>query len=798
VTSNEITIRVSAKDTTTAGLAQAEARAKASGENIVNTLASAGDRAGEQFTRRLDGKLRNSRGQFAKAGQESGEGFKDGLGSGLGGGGGGLFGGFFARLLAGVSDMASSAGKSLSSLFPALAGFASTTAATGGLNLLVGALLALAAAAAASVAVMVTLAPVVLLVGGAFGAANTLLVGLVGTFAVFSLGLGGLSDAWDAFGMASSGGGRSAAAAAHQTALAQREVKNATEALADAQRAAAAAQLAVTQARADETERLEDLSRNLASAQRGEEGAVIALARAEERLREVRRTRGHTALDMREAELAVRDAQAAIEDMHDRVGDLTKEQADGAKKGVEGSDQVQAALERQRQAQKDIEQATLRLADAQYALRDGMAASAGGVDKFAQAMAKLSPNGRALINTLIALKPQFDELKKSVQDRFLDGINLSFKDLATRWLPVLGPVLGSLAGKFNSLLKTIFTAAGRPQFIADIVEGMAGFGQFVERIGKSLDPMIGAFGKLSRASLPFLGELGDMIGGLVEKFSKWIESADKSGALTQFMKDAAQALRDIWDIGGLTIAVLGDFVEILFPQSKSNSTTFLAGVKAVLDDLHEWLADPTNQEKVRDWIEKIEGFVDKVATEWIPAALDWAEKINGWVKTVDGWIKKVEGWADAIGKTKDRIKANAHGLFDPIKAAFKEALNWVIDRWNGLHFTLPSASFFGTQIGGGSIGVSPIQRFAHGGIAGGLVEMNERGREFVKLPNGSMVIPNGTTEAMLSGASGGGSSTVTLIIDVRNATAEAAAFIRKMVSVEGGGSVQIAFGKAAR
>src|SRR5690606_4529343 len=73
-----------------------------------------------------------------------------------------------------------------------------TTAATGGLNLLAGALIAAAGAAAAAATGFVALAPVVLVAGGAIGAVATSITGLTGVVATLKLGLGGLGDALQA------------------------------------------------------------------------------------------------------------------------------------------------------------------------------------------------------------------------------------------------------------------------------------------------------------------------------------------------------------------------------------------------------------------------------------------------------------------------------------------------------------------------------------------------------------------------------------------------------------------------
>lgn len=52
---------------------------------VAKTTGDGGQRAGEEFTRGIDGKLRDSRGQFVKAGQDAGDGATEGLGRGLGG-----------------------------------------------------------------------------------------------------------------------------------------------------------------------------------------------------------------------------------------------------------------------------------------------------------------------------------------------------------------------------------------------------------------------------------------------------------------------------------------------------------------------------------------------------------------------------------------------------------------------------------------------------------------------------------------------------------------------------------------
>lgn len=282
-----------------------------------------------------------------------------------------------------------------------------------------------------------------------------------------------------------------------------------------------------------------------------------------------------------------------------------------------------------------------------------------------ETLARLSPNARALVRELEKLKGPLDNLRRFVQDRLLQGMNRQIRDLAGKWLPALRPMLGDLADRFNTFARRIFEALGDATFISNIREAMRGFGDAVDRVGRSMPGLIDAFGRLARASAPFLQELGDIVGDLVDKFSAWIKSADESGKLDQFMRDAAQALRDIWDIGGLVVGIVKELIDIFFPTSKDVSGSFLGGVKEALQDVKDWLADPENQQKIRD-------FVDEVK-EAALAIGEAARTIAGWVDKVQGWIDKIEEW-----------KTSLSTAWDSIKTTLEEKWNGIIGFFTGL------------------------------------------------------------------------------------------------------------------
>lgn len=105
-----------------------------------------------------------------------------------------------------------------------------------------------------------------------------------------------------------------------------------------------------------------------------------------------------------------------------------------------------------------------------------------------------------------------------------------------------------------------------------------------------------------------------------------------------------------------------------------------------------------------------------------------------------------------------RITSAVSGAFDGLKEAFRSAINFIIDGWNNLSFTLPAIKIAGKEVfGGTTIGTPNIPRLATGGITTGptlaVVGDNPGGREAVipldryDLTGGAQLVP--LLEAML-------------------------------------------------
>ncbi len=99
-----------------------------------------------------------------------------------------------------------------------------------------------------------------------------------------------------------------------------------------------------------------------------------------------------------------------------------------------------------------------------------------------------------------------------------------------------------------------------------------------------------------------------------------------------------------------------------------------------------------------------------------------------------------------------KISTAARGMFDGIKSAFRSAINFIVDKWNNLSFTLPSINVPGFgQVGGFRLDTPNIPRLASGGWAqpGETFLAGERGPELLTAGRGGAFVNNaGDTAAM--------------------------------------------------
>lgn len=451
---------------------------------------------------------------------------------------------------------------------------------------------ALGAAMAGTAAHAIALGQSAIVAAGAVALLPAALAGAVGTAIAAKIAFSGLGEAWKQTGAAAVSGGGSTVDIAHRVELAHREVRNATQALADAQRDAIAAQNALSRAREDEAERLEDLARSVARARLDERSATLGVAEARRRLQQARL--GGDALEIRRAKLAYEESILTLDEVKDRVEDLAKEQAEANAKGVEGSDAVQSAAQQQEQAQRALVAATERLADAQRGVAEASKTAGGGIDKAAMALAALAPSAREVILTLRALAPAWTAAAKVGQQATWAGVAGDFRALSAIYLPMTTTWFGRMGAAFNDAMRSTFKLAQTATFARDVDTAMNGVASTTAILATAIRPVVNAFMQFVVVGSQILPGIALEVGSIARRFEAWAIAARESGRMQEWMTSGIATLKQFGEIAkNLVMSVVAIF------RAGENTAT-LDGLVAASAAMRAWLESAEGQQKIAD------------------------------------------------------------------------------------------------------------------------------------------------------------------------------------------------------
>jgi TP901 family phage tail tape measure protein len=247
----------------------------------------------------------------------------------------------------------------------------------------------------------------------------------------------------------------------------------------------------------------------------------------------------------------------------------------------------------------------------------------------------------------------------------------------------------------------------------------------------------------------------DTLWPILQEVGAWLGTAfvalwDAARVAIGWVVERGQELWDLISTYVLPIVTeIGEFIGnafVLYFQGAKEVIGFVIDVFQELWDLVSTYVFPFLQ-TVGEWIGG--AFVTSVnlGKDAVGFLIDKFQAV--WDKVIavkDGITTKFEEVVTFITDLPDRIANAASGMWDGIGEAFRGAINWMIDMWNGLEFTLPEVDTHIPgigKVGGFGLSTPDIERLADGGIltSAGSVWVGERGPELLTLPKGASVTP---------------------------------------------------------
>lgn len=354
----------------------------------------------------------------------------------------------------------------------------------------------------------------------------------------------------------------------------------------------------------------------------------------------------------------------------------------------------------------------------------------------------------------------------------------------------LGPALGQIAGSLGralasvgistwQILLTTVDALARvaATVLVPAIQKLAGW---MERNQGVVTTLVGAWAAYRVAVMGSRVVTAAMAAAMVAKRGVMvaITGATRAYAAAQWLLNKALIANPI----GLIIAAVAALVAGIVLLWK-NSETFRNIVTGALDAVAaaaKWLWEKAIKPAwagIKLAFEAVAGVVSwwwenvtKRVFDAVVAAAKWVwdmikryfgfwrgvlENVVGWVSDARQWIvDRFTAIVDFVKGLPGRIRRAASGMWDGIKNAFRSALNWIIDKWNGLSFTLPEMNLGPLgKVGGWTLRPPRIPRLAQGGIVpatpgGRVVRVAEAGEA-------EAIIPLSKLDGVVGGASAG-------------------------------------------
>ena len=281
--------------------------------------------------------------------------------------------------------------------------------------------------------------------------------------------------------------------------------------------------------------------------------------------------------------------------------------------------------------------------------------------------------------------------------------------MTARVVPVL-----STAGRYVKRLAVAFSRDGLSGAVAEV--------------RASLEPLTGWMTRNKPIVLGIAAAVGVV---LVAAFVSWAIAAGSAAIATIAAAAPVIAL-------GVAVAALVAGVVCAY-ENVGFFRTAVDALKTALQVSFEWIR--TNVPQI----------IGRVVDAFGPLFTVFAKVVSAYIGV---WTKLVQigGYiVEFFTGLPARVRRGVSGMFDGLKDAFKTAINWVIDKWNGLGFTLPDMGIDipwdgrgPYKFGGQTFRVKPqIPGLSAGGTvtASGAVLVGERGPEMLQLPRAAQVTP---------------------------------------------------------
>jgi hypothetical protein len=222
----------------------------------------------------------------------------------------------------------------------------------------------------------------------------------------------------------------------------------------------------------------------------------------------------------------------------------------------------------------------------------------GDMEKFNEALEKLSPSARRVAREFKALMPFFKELQQIAQENLFSSLVGQVERLGKVLGPVLKRGVGGVTSEFGTLLGNIGTTLARPESVRTLDRLFQTVTRIIAAFNLPVSNFLLSIINAIDASLPSVETFFTKLAGGLDSFANFITQSTEDGSFQKFLDRAFETLDTIWTLITNIGAVLADV--FLDPALQETGLAFFDAVNDALAEMHEFFQSEEGKQFLRD------------------------------------------------------------------------------------------------------------------------------------------------------------------------------------------------------
>ena len=231
--------------------------------------------------------------------------------------------------------------------------------------------------------------------------------------------------------------------------------------------------------------------------------------------------------------------------------------------------------------------------------------------KFAEALGKLSPNAQAAATALRDLKPAWEGLRSSVQDRLFDGVADSI-GMMSGLLPQLKSALGEAAGGASLAAQNFALFASSGSGVGIVSTLLAESGRSASFLFETLGSIAQGFTILGAAAAPVLSSMAGSMAAQAQAWADNLQRMYETGALQEKLAQSMETLKLFWEGLTTTLSQIGGIISGVFKAAADGAGVAFGPIQQLLTGVNEWVNSFVGQTALTDFFRSVSEIVGAV------------------------------------------------------------------------------------------------------------------------------------------------------------------------------------------